>query len=115
MNASGTAETSEGDPFQGNVSVKLGGEERCSTDTNSQGFYNCTFQAPSEINDFSIQSYAIQDGTVVSKSGTTELSVIYSYGGQNPVGEVSSLELPLLIQDLNGKIHKVKVNLKIWG
>jgi hypothetical protein len=113
VNASGYA-TIDNNPWQGNVSVRLNGKEVCFVRTNLNGFYSCSFSVD-EIGNFNVIAYAVNDSTIVAKSNEVLLRVIYFYGSKKETKRIASIWLPLIIQDLNGKIHKVKAYLKVWG
>jgi hypothetical protein len=113
VNASGYA-TIDGIPWQVNVSVRLNEKEVCFVQTNTNGFYSCSFSVD-EIDDFSVVAYAVNGSTIVARSNEVLLHVIYFYGSKKETKRIASIEFPLIIQDLNGKIHKVKAYLKIWS
>jgi hypothetical protein len=104
----------DNNPWQGNVSVRLNGKEVCFVQTNINGFYSCSFSVD-EIGNFNVIAYAVNDSTILAKSNEVLLSVIYFYGSKKETKRIASIGFPLIIQDLNGKIHKVKAYLKVWG
>jgi hypothetical protein len=112
VNASGYIKFGES-PWVGNVSIQLEGKEVCNSTTNSDGFYSCVLFAPREIGEFFVVAYAKNDSTIVGESNKVLLSVIYRYGGI-PRKNIATVSFPLLLQDLNGKIHRVVVYLKVW-
>jgi len=91
------------------VNLKLNNVTQCSTTTNSSGGWNCSFTAPNEIN-----IYTVTAETEVG-SMSTSLYVAPNYG-QRPIGTANRVvfEIPVLIQDLNGKIKQVWARVMIW-
>ena len=115
INASGIATYSDGSPIDGTVSIKLNGNEySCSSTDVSTGFWNCTFNAPTEIGVYAVL-VNITNATGSSFTNTTSLIVAPNYG-QTPVGTTSRVvhEIPMLIQDLNGKIKQVWARVMVW-
>ena len=110
INASGYVKDLAGNPVIANVSVRVNEEEKCFVQTDSNGFYSCEFFAPSQIGNYKVIAWVNGE-----KSNEVELKVIYSYGSTKFFKNVISIYFPLLIQDLNGKVHKVNVNLRVWG
>ena len=113
INASGWVRQ-DGAAWVGNVSVKLEQEEVCLVQTNSEGFYSCNFSAPLELGTYSVKAFALQDSQVVA-SDEAQLRVRFFYGSEKLFKEVASLEVPGLLQDLSGRVHLVKVFLRVWG
>jgi hypothetical protein len=108
--ASGTLYTDSGKGLPDRiVNVKLDGITKCSSTTNSNGHYSCNFTAPNELGTF------IVNATSGSSSASTILQVMPNYG-QKAIGTADRIvyEVPILIQDLNGKIRQAWVRIMTW-
>ncbi len=92
-----------------NVDVKLENKTKCSGLTNLSGEWSCSFYAPFELGVYTITAEA--EGVTASAN----LEVKASYG-ETPIGTIERIvyELPLLIQDLSGKIRRVFARIIIW-
>ena len=91
------------------VVVKLNGTTYCTNQSDSEGNWFCTFNAPLEIGNFVVVASA---GT---ESASTTLTIAPNYGIK-PIGTSDRIvyEQPMLIQDLNGKIKIVFVRIMTW-
>ncbi|MDI6798693.1 MAG: carboxypeptidase-like regulatory domain-containing protein [Candidatus Aenigmarchaeota archaeon] len=101
---------SDGLPIQGAaVSVKIDNQLKCSSETNSSGDYNCSFNAPNELGSYTVTSEA--EGAVA----TATLEVKASYG-EKPIGTIDRIvyEVPLLIQEMSGRIRRVFARIMVW-
>lgn len=118
INASGYAVWSTGEKFNQTVEVnRTDGEKACSTTANNQtGFFNCSFNAPLELgNHYYVASAVNSTGGIEGNSSTTLMRVAPNYG-QKPIGTVSRVvfEIPIIIQDLNGKVRQAWARIMIW-
>lgn len=91
------------------VEVKISGTTQCSDTTNATGQWDCSFTAPNEIDIYTVT--AQNDTTTAS----TTLTVAPNYGA-TPVGTIDRVvyEVPMLIQDLTGKIKQIFVRITVW-
>jgi len=114
VNASGFATYSNGNPISGTVSISLDSTIYSCPSTNAAtGFWNCTFNAPTELGAFTVLVNVTN--TTYSFTNSTTLNVLAGYG-QIAIGTVDRIvfELPMLMQDLNGEITKVWARVKVW-
>jgi len=113
VNASGYA-TVGGNPWQGNITVKVDGSYACSANTSNTGFYNCSFTAPVDLGRHTAQAIALSSGQELGASSPVSFWVVYRYGSEKEYGSVASITFPAIIQQMSGKIDMVLVTLKIW-
>jgi len=100
----------DSNPIQGeNVNVKIGAETKCSDQTNSTGDWKCSFYTSNEIGVYTVT--AETDGITAIAS----LEVNPSYGNK-PIGTIDRVvyEVPILIQDLSGKIRRIIARIIVW-
>lgn len=90
------------------VSVYLGNSQQCSANSIGNGFWNCTFAAPTGIGIYTISANTSTNST------STNLNVFPFYGLKG-IGNAPRVVyvVPFLIQDLNGTIQKVFVRVAI--
>jgi hypothetical protein len=115
VNASGIATYSSGNPISGTVSIKLDSTTySCPNTVAATGFWNCTFNAPTELGTYTIL-VNVTNSTGSSFTNTTTLYVTPNYG-QKPIGTTDRVvyEVPMLIQDLNGRIRQAWARVMVW-
>jgi hypothetical protein len=115
VNASGVATYSSGSPIHGNVSISLDSTIYSCPSTNAAtGYWNCTFNAPLELGIY-IVLVNVTNITGSSFTNTISLAVAPNYG-LKPIGTINRVvyEVPMLIQDLNGKIRQAWVRIMVW-
>lgn len=112
VGANGSAQYANGTAFVGEIRVKIDDATACTASAN--GSYNCSFNAPLEVNTFSVRAYAIEDGSQVGSSNEVKLEVYYFYGSKKVTRNVAVLGFPMLMQHPTGRIGIVRVNLKVW-
>lgn len=119
VNASGVAKYSSGGGIIGTVSLTVdSAAQSCldqpspSTDTN--GNWNCTFNAPAKIGSYTV-TVTVTNGTGSQFQNSTTLAVT-PYYGDTPSGSADRIvyELPMMIQDLNGEIRTVFAKIMVW-
>jgi len=109
INASGRVYNASGGIQGLTVNIKIAGETKCSSVTDSEGRYNCSFTAPNELGSYVVLAEAEDTYT----SATLKVAPNY---GSTAIGTANRVvyEQPMLIQDLNGKIKKVWVRIMVW-
>jgi hypothetical protein len=103
----------DGQPANGTLNLFIDGQAYCSNVQITNGNWNCTFYAPAEIKTYLVTINYTDD---LGNSGinTTALTVSPFYGKVPTRGFVSILEQYAMIQDLNGKIKRVRLSLAVW-
>jgi len=91
------------------VTVKINTETKCSTQTNSSGDYECSFYAPNELGSYNVKAEAS------GAEASTTLEVKPSYG-ERPIGTIDRVvyEIPVLIQELSGRIRRIFARVIVW-
>lgn len=110
----GSANYTDGRPISSSdVAVKLDGTTYCTTQTDSNGLWNCNFRAPLELGTYTLMVNITN--TTHSFSNSTTLSVKLNYG-ETPIGQTERVvyEQPMLIQEPSGKVRIVWARVKIW-
>ena len=108
--ANGTLVNATNDPIPNvAVTVKIGGTTQCSDTTNATGHWECSFTAPNEISIYTVTA------ETATETASTTLTVAPTYG-DTPVGTVDRIvyEVPILIQDMSGKIKQIFVRITVW-
>ena len=100
-------------PANGTLNLFIGGQAYCSNVQIINGNWNCTFYAPLEIKSYTV-TVNYTDDLGNPGSNTTALTVSPFYGKAPTRGFISILEQYVMIQDLNGKIKRVKLSLAVW-
>jgi hypothetical protein len=118
INASGYALWTNGDPFNQTVQVNRSDDTMiCNvTANNVTGYYSCLFNAPLELGDYYHIAYAINEtGGIKGNSSSVTLQVKPTYG-KKAIGTADRVvyEVPMLIQDFNGKIRQAWVRIMTW-
>jgi len=105
--------TRNGQPANGTLNLLINNQAYCSNVQIINGNWNCTFYAPLEIKTYTVTiNYTDDLGNPGSNSTTLTVSPFY---GKAPTrGFISILEQYVMIQDLNGKIKRVKLSLAVW-
>jgi uncharacterized membrane protein len=105
--------TRNGQPANGTLNLLINNQVYCSNVQIINGNWNCTFYAPLEIKTYTVTiNYTDDLGNPGSNSTTLTVSPFY---GKAPTrGFISILEQYVMIQDLNGKIKRVKLSLAVW-
>jgi hypothetical protein len=103
----------DGQPANGTLNLFIDSQAYCSNVQITNGNWNCTFYAPAEIKTYLVTINYTDD---LGNSGidTTALTVSPFYGKVPARGFISILEQYVMIQDLNGKIKRVKLSLVVW-
>ena len=105
--------TRNGQPANGTLNLFIGSQAYCSNVQVINGNWNCTFYAPSEIKSYTVTANYTDDlGN--PGSNTTALTVSPFYGKRPTRGTISIIEQYVMIQDLNGRIKRVKLLLAVW-
>ena len=97
------------------VQVNSSGTTICNLTSNTNGFYSCLFNAPLELGEYNYITYALDSSGSILAQDSTNLTVKVVYGGTKATKNIDTMNFPILIQDVNGKIHRVNVYLKVWG
>jgi uncharacterized membrane protein len=105
--------TRNNQPANGTLNLFISSQAYCSNVQVINGIWNCTFYAPVEIKNHTI-AINYTDDLGNSGSNTTTLSVSPFYGKAPTRGFISILEQYVMIQDLNGKIKRIKLSLAVW-
>lgn len=115
VRVNGTAAYTNGSSVDGNASVLLNGAEQCWSNVIS-GAYGCNFSAPNELGSYTISVNVTNAmGSSIVDTFATQLVVKPTYG-ETPVGTVDRVvyEIPMLLQDFNGKIKHAIARVMIW-
>jgi len=105
--------TRNNQPANGTLNLFIGSQAYCSNVQIINGNWNCTFYAPLEIKSYTV-TVNYTDDLGNPGSNTTALTVSPFYGKVPTRGFISILEQYVMIQDLNGKIKRVKLSLAVW-
>jgi len=105
--------TRNGQPANGTLNLFINNQVYCSNVEIINGNWDCTFYAPLEIKTYTV-SINYTDDLGNPGSNTTTLTVSPFYGKAPTRGFVSILEQYVMVQDLNGKIKRVKLSLAVW-
>jgi hypothetical protein len=100
-------------PANGTLNLFIGSQAYCSNVQVINGNWNCTFYTPLEIKSYTVTANYTDDlGN--PGSNTTALTVSPFYGKRPTRGTISIIEQYVMIQDLNGRIKRVKLLLAVW-
>lgn len=97
-----------------NVVLSISNITYCTNTTDSNGNWNCVFNAPLEIGNYQL-FVNVTNSTGSSTINSTSFSVSPTYGSP-PIGTVErvALQIPMLIQDYDGSIRSVIVVVMTW-
>ncbi len=110
----GTANYTNGTAIDtGTVNITMG-NVRCDNTTDSDGVWLCSFRAPLELGTYNA-SINITDVVGESFYNSSIIQVKLTYG-ETPIGSRDRVvyELPMLIQEMSGRIRWVWVNVMVW-
>jgi hypothetical protein len=110
VTARGRALDSGNSPITGaDVNLTVSGE-RCDNITDPSGYWTCTFNAPLELGNYTVD---VRIGSTLTNS--TGLNVLLRYGNP-PIGKTDRVvyEQPILIQELSGRIRTVWARVMVW-
>lgn len=115
LKVNGSATYSNGSAVAGTAYVYLNDMWYCQGAI-SAGVYNCEFSAPQEIGSYALKVKVINaTGSTFSNTSTSTITVKASYG-ETAIGSIDRVvyEIPMLIQDLNGKVKYAIARVMIW-
>jgi len=114
VNATGVATYANGTGIGGTVSLSVDSTSQSCSPTYSNGKWNCTFNAPTEIGSYTV-TVTITNATGSTVQNSTSLTVAPNYG-KTPIGSIDRVvyELPLIIQDMNGEIKTIFAKIMVW-
>jgi len=112
--ASGVAKYANGASVNGSVLLSVDNTNYSCSQTDANGNWNCTFNAPIRIGVHTL-TVKITDNSGYTFQNSTFLTVS-PYYGRKPIGSIPRIvyELPMLIQDLDGEIKRVLARIIVW-
>lgn len=111
----GKATRSESPLSYSNVTVKFDQETFCYLQTNATGDYECSFTVPKKrINNYNITATVIDKDTFEEKTVWKSIKMHLYYGYQISNKDMSCYETPKIIQNPDGSVDIVMVNICVW-
>ncbi len=108
--------TKDGLPLNlSNVTIKFNNKVYCLLETNSTGDYECSFAIPKErIGNYNITATVIDKDSLEEKTVWKVLKTYMYYGYQPSGKDMSCYENPKKIQNPDGSIDIIMVNICVW-
>ncbi|MBU5689862.1 MAG: hypothetical protein QXM68_03100 [Candidatus Aenigmatarchaeota archaeon] len=107
--------TKAGIPLENShVNINVNNFDFCAAMTNSNGYYECSFKSPKRIGKINITATITDESSLKTKSAYTQIDTYISYGSKIERTDTVCIEKPALIQNEDGSIDIVTVNLCLW-
>jgi hypothetical protein len=100
------------------TTVKVEGQTKCTTTTDSSGQYSCAFSAPESIGNFTlfVEITDVRTGKLLSNSTVLIVRTTYGEAATERTGaeNVVCYEVPQIVQNPDGTIKRATVKLCVW-
>ncbi|MFN6992535.1 MAG: hypothetical protein ACK4MM_07445 [Fervidobacterium sp.] len=98
-----------------NVTIKFDDKIYCFLQTNSTGDYECSFTIPKKrIANYNITATVVDKDTLDEKTESRTFKTYLYYGYQISKNDMSCYETPRVIQNPDGSVDIVMVNVCVW-
>ena len=106
---SGYAIPASGEIYTQKIEVLYQDELLCENYTDTIGYFECYFISDFPIGNYNLTIRAIRNDTGGVSGEKNVLFKVHPHLGKIPQGNIVSIEIPTIIQDINGKIKRVMV------
>jgi len=119
INVSGRAYYGEFIPItNSNITVSILNQTKCEDKTNSNGYYDCQFNAPMCIGAYTVSAEVVDESSGKSATNSAQLEVKIFYGekkiSERAAANVGCYEVPAFVQNTDGSIVKGRVRICVW-
>ncbi len=112
------ADSTNIDTNSSGVNIYVNGTSRCTTETDSNGDYSCSFNAPNSLGLYQINVTVLDPITVKTWSNTTTFTVKSVIGAsridERDEDQISCHEEPRIIQNPDGSLKSAIIRICVW-